>query len=169
MVLRAPDDTVSPHSYGLGMRLIDVEGPYLRRLREVPALEAASLEELRAVAQVAERLDVAPGAALTDPTSAWRGVYLVARGSLTVSRRDDAAVATVGASVVVDDRDVGVVAVTAATVVAIAHRDRRALRALAPGVAGAIDAAAPRSGEPKAANAARGARPRRGRRPARSC
>jgi hypothetical protein len=67
-------------------------------------------------------------------------VYVVATGSLSLVTANGADVAGAGTSVFVGD-DVGtsVVAMTESTIVAIAVREWRALRALAPGVVRAVE------------------------------
>jgi CRP-like cAMP-binding protein len=122
------------------MTRVAVESRYFRRLRAVSLLSGASPGELRAVAQVAEIMRVPAGTALVSPGRSWEGVYVVASGSLSFVTANGADVAVAGTSVFVGD-DVGtsVVAMTESTIVAIAVREWRALRALAPGVVQAVE------------------------------
>jgi hypothetical protein len=81
-------------------------------------------------------------------------VYLVGTGSLSFVTRDGADVVPAGASVFVGDNlGASVVAIADSTIVAIAAREWRALRALAPGVVTAVEtgAIAPTSSQTHAA------------------
>jgi hypothetical protein len=115
---------------------------YRARLRALPALDDVGDGELRAVAQVAEHLVVEPGAVLAGPETRWRGAYLVVAGTAAVASGARARLVGRGGALVASGGDEHVVAVTAMELVAIAGREWRALRALAPGFVRNVEARA---------------------------
>jgi hypothetical protein len=139
--MRARDDNESGRPYGQRMTRAFTENPYIRRLRAAPLLSRASAGELRAVAQVAEHLDVTAGAVLAAQGVRWRGAYVAVDGSAAVISAHGASLCGPGAALWVGDDTPTVVAVTPMIVLAIAAREWRALRALAPGVTRAIERA----------------------------
>jgi hypothetical protein len=115
---------------------------YLDRLRRARPLATASDGELRAMAQVAEYLRVDAGTPLAGASVHWRGCYLVVTGSLALTTNDEAALVGDGTTLfVTGDESMSLVAVTDVTLIAIARREWRALRALAPGIVYAAETA----------------------------